>query len=332
MKRTWLSVIGIVMLALAFVSGPTMAQVTLTFSTPDPLSSPITQAAQHFAELVREKSGGSVEVRVYPDGVLFGGDPSAAVRLLGSGVLDMLALSSSLYTSFEPKFNAVSVPYMFTSTDEVDDYLSGPLGQELLQSLERLDIKGLGFWLRPFRQITNSQRPLTQLSDFEGLRLRVPNNPLFVEFFRALGVNPTPMSFSEVYNALQLRTVDGQENPLGVPVSARFYEVQKYVTISNHIADAWVIGVSASKWNSLSPEVQSVIVEAVKETAAWKRAADERDDAEYLELMQSHGMEVNWLTPEVVAQLKEVAQSLAPTFSELVGEDFYNRTIEYLQR
>src|SRR5699024_3229199 len=132
-------------------------------------------------------------------------DASAAVNQLGEGSLDMLVLSTSIYANFEPKFNAMSVPYLFDDNEQFISYLNSDLAEELLSDLnQNLGITGLGYWSREFRQITNSSNPIEEPSDLEGLSLRVPNNPLWVEFFEGAGANPSPMDFSEVYNALQL--------------------------------------------------------------------------------------------------------------------------------
>lgn len=175
---------------------------------------------------------------MFPNGTLYGGDPSAGVKQLAGGSLDMLLNSTSLYATFNPKFTAIAIPYQFRDIDQLRVYLDSDLGKELSGDLSKIGILGLDLWSRPLRQITNSKAPIKSPADLKGMKLRVPNNPLWVEFFGAMGAAPTPMAFAEVYNALQLKVVDGQENPVNVPVSAKLYEVQKYLTISNHIADA----------------------------------------------------------------------------------------------
>ena len=154
---------------LAIGAQTVMAKTTFNLSTPDPDNSEITLAAQKFAELVKAKTGGEVEVKVFPNGQLYGGDPSAAVRQLSGGSLDMLLLSSSLYANFNPKFTAISVPYLFDDTQQLRTYLSGPLGQELLSDLGKIGILGVTMWQRPMRQMTNSRRPITEPKDLAGM-------------------------------------------------------------------------------------------------------------------------------------------------------------------
>ncbi len=315
-------------LVMAFTAQLAAAATTFTLSTPDPDSAEITVAARKFAELVSAKTGGQVEVKVFPNGQLYGGDPSAAVRQLSGGSLDMLLLSTSLYANFNPKFTAISVPYLFDDTAQLRAYLAGPLGQELLGDLNKIGIQGLGMWQRPFRQITNSRKAITGPQDLAGMKLRVPNNPLWVEFFGKMGAVPTPMAFGEVYNALQLRVVDGQENPVNIPVTAKFYEVQKFVTISNHMADGWVLGVNPAKFASLPEAQRRAIQAAAVEAEAWKFANDTADANNSLEFLKSKGMQANALTPEQQQAFVKVSKELHPRFSALVKDPaFFDKTL-----
>jgi tripartite ATP-independent transporter DctP family solute receptor len=289
-------------------------------------------AAEHLSELVYEKTDGEVEIKVFADGVLFGGSPSNAVNQLSDGSLDMLTLSTSLYASFEPRFTAISVPYMFENLDQLISYLDGEPGQELAASLEKnLNIETVGYWTRPPRHLTNSKRPVDEAADFKGLKLRVPNSPLWVEFFKALGANPTPMDFNEVYNALQLNTIDGQENPLGVPVSAKFYEVQDYLTLTGHILDGWVVGFNQDKWDSLSNEHKNAIKLAVQETRQWKLDFDSSNREEYLQILEDNGMEIIELSDKNLQEIRDIAKSVYPEFETLVGEEFFQKTLEFVQ-
>lgn len=306
-------------------------KVVLNLSTPDPDGSSITESAKEFANRVFEESLGSIEIKIYPNGSLYGGDPSAAVKQLSAGSLDMLALSTSLYANFEPKFNIISVPYLFDDINQFREFLNGELGDELLQSLEELGIKGLGFWTRSFRQITNSVRPITSPADLKGVKLRVPNNPIYVDFFKEAGAAPTPMAFGEVYNALQLKTIDGQENPVDVPASAKFYEVQKYLSITNHMADGWVVAINPDKFAQLSEEQQQVLINVTKEMQEWKVQYDKDLDKAAIATMQEKGMEVNEITAEAQQEFTEISKRLYPKFNTLVtDEEFFQKTLEFV--
>ncbi|MCF3942578.1 DctP family TRAP transporter solute-binding subunit [Oceanobacillus alkalisoli] len=306
--------------------------VSFRLATPDPESSPITEAANEFAKVVEEKSEGSIEISVHPNGTLYGGDASAAVKQLGEGSLDMLVLSTSLYANFEPKFNAISIPYLFDGADQFTSFLNSDLAEELLKNTkDELGIEGLGLWSREFRQITNSLGPITEPEDLDGVKLRVPNNPLWVEFFGGAGTATTPMDFSEVYNALQLGTIDGQENPLGVILSSNIHEVQDYLTISNHMAEAWVVGVNEDKFSNLTEEQQQILREATEEVQEWKVDNDASNAERIIEELVAQGIEINEITSEQQEEFVKVSQEAYPTFKKLVKNDeFFNQILEFV--
>jgi tripartite ATP-independent transporter DctP family solute receptor len=324
----YLSIRGLLTAAAMFVATAAHAGATLTLSTPDPDGSEITVAANKFAELVAAKTNGEVTVKVFPNGTLYGGDPSAAVKQLAGGSLDMLVLATSLYANFNPKFSAISIPYLFDDEAQLRTYLAGEQGQELIADLNNIGIKGINLWTRPFRQMTNSRHAIEKPADLAGMKFRVPNNPLWVEFFKKLGAAPTPMAFAEVYNALQLKVVDGQENPINVPVSAKFYEVQKYVSITNHMADGWVLGINPAKYEALSDAEKAAITEAAKEAEAWKVENDAATAESSIAELEKHGMQTNRLTPEQQQAFVAVSKELFPVFAGLVKDQaFFDKTV-----
>ncbi|WP_276122498.1 DctP family TRAP transporter solute-binding subunit [Pararhizobium qamdonense] len=313
--------------AAALMTASIAHSETLTLSTPDADASEITLAAKKFAEIVSTKTNGELTIKVFPNGTLYGGDPSAGVKQLAGGSLDMLLNSTSLYATFNPKFTAIAIPYQFRNIEQLRAYLDSDLGQELQSDLGNIGIKGVDLWSRPLRQITNSKLPITSPADMKGMKLRVPNNPLWVEFFGAMGAAPTPMAFAEVYNALQLKVVDGQENPINVPVSAKLYEVQKYATISNHIADAWVLGMNPARYDGLSDAFKAALNDAAMETEAWKAENDAADIEKSIATLKANGMEVNELTDDQRKAFVDVAAGLEEKFSALVkDQSFFDRT------
>ena len=316
---------------LCVLAAPAFAGATFTLSTPDPDNSSITVAAQNFADLVRKETNGEIEINVFPNGTLYGGDPNAAVKQLGGGSLDMLLLSASLYANFKPRFIAISVPYLFDSMDQFKNYLASDAVRQLDEDVARMNIQPLGYWPRPFRVTTNSKVLIKTPADFTGIKLRVPNNPLWVEFFRAMDAAPTPMAFGEVYNALQLAVVDGQENPISIPMDAKFYEVQKYLTFTNHIADAWVLGMNQAKWNSLSDAARAAVRKCAAQAQLDKIRYDEDGSGATEAFLKDKGMEVYRLAPAEQAQFVDVAKKLYARFGELVKDDaFYRKTLEFV--
>lgn len=306
--------------------------VTIRLGVGDPATSSVGVAAQHFADAVGEQSDGRIDVQVFPDGTLFGGDQNAAVNQVQNGTIDATILSTSVYASFEPRMNAISLPYLFEDADQYVEYLEGEPGQALLDSLEKVNTEGLGFMTRTFRQMTNSQRPIEMPADLQGLKVRTPNNELWVDFFGALGANPTPMDFTEVYTALQLGVIDGQENPVEVPLANKFYEVQKYLSLTNHIADAFVLGMNADKFAGLDEEQQQILQDAAAETAEFKRQLDDEEAEKAIAELETNGMEVNELSAEQMAAFQEEAVKLYPQFESLIGPDFVAETLDFVGR
>ncbi|SFB53793.1 tripartite ATP-independent transporter solute receptor, DctP family [Amycolatopsis marina] len=307
-------------------------KVTIRLAVGDPAQSAVGVAAEHFADTVSENSGGNIEVKVFPDGTLFGGDQNAAVNQVQNGSIDATILSTSVYASFEPRMNAISVPYLFEDFDQYVDYLEGEPGQTLLESLGKLDTEGLAMMTRTFRQTTNSKRPITQPSDFQGLKIRVPQNDLWVKTFTAFGANPTPMDFKEVYSALQLGAIDGQENPVEVPLANKFYEVQDYLSLTNHIVDGYILAMNQELFDGLAEEDQQVLREAAQETADFKRQFDDEEASKAIDQLAAEGMEVNELTAKQQAAFASEAEKLYPQFEGMIGADFFQTTLEFVGR
>lgn len=302
----------------------------ITIAVPDPDSSYIYQAAQEFANRAEEYSGGTLKFNISGNGSLYGGDTAAGIKQLASGSLQMLILATSVYASFEPGYNVISVPYMFDDQQQLLDYLNSEVGQELMSRVSSMGIQTVGSWTRSFREVTNSKTAVSGPEDLKGMVLRVPNNSLYVEFFGACGAVTTPMNFSEVYNALQLNTLDGQENPVDVPFSNKFYEVQKYISGTNHMADAWLVGMNEKLFSSLSENQQAAILKAGQEVQQWNVDFMDKENETALQTLLDNGMEYNDITDEGRAAFVEISKSCYPTFKELIADDeLFDATAEF---
>ena len=305
----------------------------LNLSVPDAASSSIGVAAQEFADQLNEKSGGELEVTVYFDGSLYGGDATAAVTTMQDGGLDMLCLATSWYSSFDDSFNVIQIPYLFKNVDAEQAFLNDPASQPMWDAVEGMGVKFLAAWTRSFRMTTNNVRPITKPEDFQGIKLRTPGNQIYQVFFGdGCGANVTPMSFSEVYTALQTNTIDGQENPADVPFSSSFYEVQKYISATNHIGEAWVVGMNPDKFASLSEDMQKLITDTAQEMQDWKKNYDNETDQADIDFMIEQGMEYNELDEEGFAAFQEVSKSLYPKFQEIVNnDDLWEATLAFAE-
>jgi tripartite ATP-independent transporter DctP family solute receptor len=331
-RRTILRVALLGAVAFACITGvqPAFAKTSLMLAVPDPIESSVGRAATRFAQLVDQKTDGQVQFQVFADGVLFGRDQNSAVNQLGAGALDGLILASSVYASFEPKMNAISLPYLFANYDQLKAYLDGAPGQELLASLERMNIKGMGFFLRTFRDVTTRDRAITKASDFKGLTLRTPNNPLFVKLFQALGANPTPMAFSEVYSALQLQVIEGQENPVEVPYNNKFSEVQGQLNMTQHIADSFLLGLSSKAWGRIPAEYQGAVMDAVSQMIKEHDAQEIQQEQEIVEKLQQQGMQVNHFADGELEKVQKIARGIYGEFEDQIGADFTKESIDFV--
>ena len=268
-------------------------------------------------------------VTVVPNGTSFSGDQNAAVTRLQGGSLDALILSTSVYASVVPEMNGISIPYLFKDTTEEAAFLAGKPGQVLKDKLAAKDTVALSFLTRTGREITNSVRPIEEPADLKGLKIRVPGNPLWTDYFGKLGASPTTMAFSEVFTGLQTGTINGQENPIEVPWTNKFSEVQKYVSLTNHINDAWVLALSSKKWDGLSEAQKKALTDASAETATFKTGYDEEQSKKQLDELAAKGMKVNELSAAGLEEFKATSKSLYPQFSELIGKEFFDEAIAF---
>ncbi len=313
------------------IIGKAEAATNLRIAVPDPAGSSVGRAASQFAKFVSEGTNGDVTLQVFPDGILFGKDQNAAINQLGGGALDALILASSVYASFEPRMNAISLPYLFKDYGQLRGYLGGKPGITLLESLGRLDVVGLGIFLRTFRNVTTRETPITKATDFKGITLRTPNNPLWVRLFQALGANPTPMAFSEVYSALQLKVIDGQENPVEVPYNNKFYEVQKHLNMTQHLADSFLLAMSKAAWNKIPAKHHDAVRAAAQQMVRQHDDEEIAQEAEIIEKLKGLGMQVNRFEPGELEKTQEIARSVYPEFEGKIGAEFMKTSMDFLK-
>ena len=277
-------------LCLATFAGTAAAQTTLRFAHTQPTADTHHAAALHFKERVEALTNGAVKVSVHPAGEL-GNDPAVleGVRL---GTIDIGITGNPFFTRFEPRLNALVLPYLFTSYEHAYHVVDGPIGKSLIDGLQKHRMQPLAFWEIGFRNITNSRRAVQTPKDLEGLKIRTTPNPAHVEAFKIMGAIPTPMPFTEVYLALESHTVDGQENPLSITYSNRFHEVQKHLSMTRHAYTVSILAMNQQKFRSLSEAHQKAVLEAAKDAQRLQRELNRKADAEALEGMRKAGVAV----------------------------------------
>lgn len=289
--------------ALLPMMGAQAQERTFKYALQNPKGHPLELGASKFAELVAAKSGGKLKVMVYPGGTL-GGD-AANVSALQGGTIDFVALNSGILAQQVKDFEVFDFPFMFANAKEADAVVDGPLGQKLHAKLADKGIVGLAYFELGFRNITNSRRPINTVEDLAGLKLRVIPNAINVDWVKAVGANPTPMAFPEVYAGLEQKAIDGQENPFSVILANKFYEVQKNLAVTNHQYNPQSLIMSKKVWDALPADQKKLIQDAANEAAKYERQANRELAAGQLAELKKAGMQVTEFSTAEQAKLRE---------------------------
>jgi len=320
-KKVFVVFIFVFFLLATIFGKAALADDTYKFKMPHVFSSTSSQhqGALYFADLVKKKTNGKVEITVYGDGVM-GGDREICEGVQ-RGAIELAFINIGGVTGFNKKLNLANMPYVFSSYKQVDKliYDGGWVGQELNKYMMELGIRCLSFIENDFRAMTNNKRPIKSVKDIKGLKFRVPSSESFVTLFKAFGAIVTPMAFPELYTGLQQRTVDGQENGIILTESSRLYEVQKYLTRTNHMYTEAGLSISEKLWQSLSPELQKSLQEAANETSKYQRELTRASVATALEKMKKSGVQVLELTPEELKEFVTVGRSVWNRFENLLA-------------
>jgi tripartite ATP-independent transporter DctP family solute receptor len=247
-------------------------------------------AAEKFKALVEERTDGAVSVEIFPNAQL--GDERTLLESMQIGTVDMGVITNGPVANFVEEIAVFELPFLFPSREAAYQVLDGPVGQDLLDELERVNLKGLAYAERGFRNLTNSRGPVTEPSDLDGLKLRVMENPVYVDTFRELGANAVPMAWTEALTAMQQGTIDGQENPVNVIHSFELNETQTHMTLSRHTYAPAIFVMGMPVWSELPEPVQGVIEAAAQEAAEYERQVNEEMEAEQLAELKASGMEV----------------------------------------
>jgi tripartite ATP-independent transporter DctP family solute receptor len=299
---------------------------TIKFANQNAAGHPIIQGMEKFKEIVEKNSGGKIKVNVFPAGAL--GSDQANVLALQGGTLEMASMNSGIFASQVREFSVFDFPFMFASGQEADQVVDGAFGKKMHARLEEKGLVGLGYYELGFRNLTNGRRAIQKVSDIEGLKLRVIPNPINVDWVKALGANPTPLPFPELYVALEQKAVDGQENPVATIHGAKFFEVQKHLTLTGHQYNPQSIVISKKFWDTLSAAEKKILSDAAAESSKFQRAQARAQEATLLDNLKKAGMLVTTLPAAEVAILRDKmkpviakhGEPIAATVAELQAE------------
>lgn len=276
--------------AAVLTANTAAAEISLRFGYEAPRSDSQHVAAKKFNELLEEKTKGEIKLKLFPDSTL--GNAQTMISGVRGGTIDLEMSGSPNFTGLAQRLNVIDIPFIFKDREHVYKVLDGEIGQGLLKELETQGLKGLAFWDVGFRAFSNSKHPVTKPEDIKGLKVRTNQNPMYIEAFSLLGGNPVPMPLAELYTALETRAVDAQEHPIGIFWSAKLYEVQKYLSLSNHGYTPLIVVMNKAKFDALSPELQQAMLDAAKEAGQFQRDLNVKNEKEIVEKLRKEGVEV----------------------------------------
>ena len=323
MKRLFMKTV-LAAVALAAVGAAHVARAqdikerTIKFGVAGPETHPAAPGMKRFAEAVQAKSGGKIKVNLFFNSSL--GTDQAVVTAVQGGTVEMAVMNSGILASVTKELAIFDFPFLFANEKESDAIVDGPVGQKMHKLLEDKGIVGLSYWELGYRHITNSKRALNTVADIDGLKLRVIPNPINVDWVKALGANPTPMPFAEVYGGLESKAIDGQENPVAVIAANKFWEVQKFIALTNHQYNPQSVIFSKKVWDTLSAAEKKIIDDSADEATKAQREASRAAVAANVELLKKNGMTVTTFAPAEVAKLREKMKPVIAKYTANVGE------------
>ncbi|MGQ3117472.1 MAG: TRAP transporter substrate-binding protein [Hydrogenophaga sp.] len=282
------------------------------------------RATKLFAEEVEKASGGKMKIRAIGAAAL-GSDVQMQQALIG-GAQEMMVGSTATLVGITKEMAIWDTPFLFDNAKEADVVLDGPVGQKVMDKLQEKGLVGLVYWENGFRNLTNNKRAVTKLEDMDGIKLRVMQNNVFIDSFKTLGANAVPLPFSELFTALETKTVDGQENPYNTILSSKFYEVQKYLTVTNHVYSPWIVLVSKKYWDGLSKDEHKVLLDAARKSRDFERQDTRAEADKALADLKGKGMQINQLSPAEANRMREKLAGVNSGIAANVGEDLWKET------
>mgnify|MGYP000259444872 CR=1 FL=1 len=314
-------------LTLALVAAaPAAAQeIRIRFAGNLPPENSNSRAMEVFKQEVERRSNGAIRVDTFPAMQLGGAKDN--LDQVKTGTLQAAYLSTAFMTGFVPKLGVFNLPFLFKDRETAFRILDGPLGQELEREMERAGFKSLGFWENGWRHITNSKRPIAVPEDLAGLKIRLQNNSVHLRTFKLLGANPVPMDIKEVYAAMQQGVIDGHENPFCNTLNLKFYEVQKYLTVSGHFYDLMGAIMNKRFYDRLPRDAQQIVDAAARAATEFQRRQAAADDLGCFEELKRKGMQVTTMSPAALARFRELTRPVYREFERELGRDLIERFV-----
>ncbi|WP_058328496.1 DctP family TRAP transporter solute-binding subunit [Sinorhizobium sp. Sb3] len=314
MKTILGMLVSLVLLAGGAAEAQEYTSRTIKFAATGQEGTPPVMGMHIFAQKLAERSGGKLNARVFSNGVL-GGDVQVLSSLQG-GVIEMMVWNAGNMISQEKDFGIFDLPFIYQDVDVMDRLLDGEVGKKLMGELPAHDVIGLAFWEQGFRLLSNNRHEVKGLADISGLKIRVQQNPLLVDMWTALGANPTPMAITELYSALETGAVDGQETTAPFMLGSKYYEVQKYITVTRHNYNPQIVLIGKPFWDQLNEDEKSLIIEVARETAVEQRKISRDAQVTALDKIRAAGNIVTDIDPAALEEMKKAVRPVIAKYSE----------------
>jgi tripartite ATP-independent transporter DctP family solute receptor len=318
--KTLIALAGVAMLTggLATAQAQEVKKAKLGHSFND--AHPRAAAMKQFAAAVSKATNGKVVIEVFGNSTLDSEDKMLIATQ--SGVQDVYMGALAPIAARKKELQIFDFPFIFGSDAEAAYVLDGPVGRKMLDGLSEMNLRGLVWSGGAFRNMSNSKRPLQTMAEMKGLKVRVMQSPMALASFNAMGMNAVPMAFTEVYPALESKALDGYEHPVVDMYANKMYEVQKYLTVTNHVYTPVALVASSKWWNSLTPEQQSAVQKAAEDTRTFQRKAELADAAEVVGQLKAKGMSVTDMPAAELDKIRAAVQPVIDKNSEAIGTEF----------
>lgn len=277
-------------------------------------------AMQRFADMVKEKSNGEIKIDIFSSGTL--GSEQQMLQAIQSDTQQLYMGALSPLAGRQKELQIFDFPFLFQSNEEAAQVLDGPVGQKMLESLYSMRMYPLTWSGGAFRDMANNKRPVSSLEDMKGLKIRVMPTKVAIDSFQAMGINPVPLAYSEVFTALETGVLDGHEHPVVDMYQNKVYEVENNLTTTNHVYTPVSLVVSKKWFDSLSPEQQAIVRSAAEETRTFQRAEEISQVANAMEQLEKHGMKISTLSPEEMEKVRAVVQPVFDKHTKIIGAEF----------
>ncbi len=330
-KAAWLASLALTWATTGMAqTGAEFSERTIRVSHVVPKDHPFQVGIDKFAELLSQKTKGRFKMRGYPDGQL--GAELQSISAAQGGVLEMALVSSAAAASVIKEFGVFDLPFLFNDFKEVDLLLDGPVGKHLLERISEKNLIGLCYFENGFRHVTNSRRPITKAEDLKGLKIRTIQNPVFIDIFNTLGANAIPMPFTEVFNALESKAIDGQETPYSNIYGNKFFEVTKYISNTGHIYGGAVVLVSKKFWDTLNIGERKLMQDSCNTARDFERQFNRSEDPKLLDLIKAKGGIYTEISSAERSRMREMLKPVYDKYSANLGEDIVKQTLTELAK